>query len=300
MKLAPILSILIAVGISACVRDDPESETTESAHEAEATVTQQMPGIETAEAAPHRLEVMISTYGTVVPNAERTRNVSARFAGVVVNVAKSPGDRVAAGETLASIESNDSLQVYAVKAPIAGVVTARHINPGETADSQTLFTISDLSLLWAELMVFPREFRNVRVGQPVILHSADGALTARATLAFIAPAGASGTQAVTVRAPLSNVDGFWRPGLNVSASIVVAETVAPVAVLATALQTMDGARVLFVPEGAGFAPRVVQTGQSDDEYVEITAGLAAGERYVARESFLVKAELEKAGAAHEH
>jgi cobalt-zinc-cadmium efflux system membrane fusion protein len=103
-----------------------------------------------------------------------------------------------------------------------------------------------------------------------------------------------------VRVPIDNDQGKWRPGLNVSASIVVAETQAPVAVRATALQSVDGQRAVFVPHAGGFAPRAVREGTSDDEFVEITSGLAAGELYVPRNSFLIKAELEKAGAAHEH
>ncbi len=66
-----------------------------------------------------RIRDLVQAYGAVALNAERTRHVSARFAGVVTAVAKAPGDRVAAGDTLASIESNESMQVYAVKAPIA-------------------------------------------------------------------------------------------------------------------------------------------------------------------------------------
>jgi len=259
-----------------------------------------IPGIETVPAAPRLLHVIVATYGTLVPNADRTRNVSARFAGVVHKVTKAPGDLVAAGETLALIESNESLQVYAVKSPIAGVVTARNVSAGETVEQQSLFTVSDLTTLWAELAVFPRQLSRVRPGQAVLLRSGDGALSASGRISHIAPMSTSGTQAVTVRVPVDNAGHRWRPGINVSAGIVIAEVQAPVAVQATALQSVDGQRAVFVPHEGGFAPRAVQVGQSDDEYVEITAGLAAGDLYVARDSFLVKAELEKAGAAHEH
>jgi cobalt-zinc-cadmium efflux system membrane fusion protein len=293
---------LVAASLGACSRepaaiephDEPGSQETEIPH------TQPMPGIETVEAGPRQLQVMVSTYGTLVPNAERTRNVSARFAGIATRVFKAAGDRVVAGETLLTVESNESLQIYAVKSPIAGIVTARNVNPGETVESQALFTVSDLSTLWAELMVFPREIGKVRAGQRVTLRSGDGSLATTAQIAQVSPIGTADTQAITVRVPVANTDGRWRPGLNVAANIVVAETQVDVAVQSTALQTVDGARVVFVPHEGGFTPRAVQTGQSDDEFVEIVSGLAAGERYVATDSFLVKADLEKAGAEHEH
>jgi len=296
-----IAMLILLLTLAACSRE-PAGPSPEPEHRAAEEIehTGPIPGIETVAAAPRQLRVVVSTYGTLTPNAERTRNVSARFAGVVRQVRKSPGDLVAAGETLALIESNESLQVYAVKSPIAGVVTARNVSAGETVEQQSLFTVSDLTTLWAELAVFPRQLSQVQTGQTVLLRSGDGALSASGRISHIAPMSVGGTQAVTVRVPLDNAQRRWRPGLNVSASIVVAEIRAPVAVEAVALQTVDGERAVFVPHEGGFAPRAVQVGHGDEEYVEITAGLAAGEPYVARNSFLVKAELEKAGAAHEH
>jgi cobalt-zinc-cadmium efflux system membrane fusion protein len=296
-----LATFIVLVAVAACSRE-PASPSPEPEHAAAEDLehTGPIPGIETVAAAPRMLRVVVSTYGTLTPNAERTRNVSARFAGVVQKVTKSPGDLVAAGETLALIESNESLQVYAVKSPIAGVVTARTVSAGESVELQSLFTVSDLSTLWAELAVFPRQLSQVQTGQTVMLRSGDGVLSASGRISHIAPMSTGGTQAVTVRVPVENAQRHWRPGINVSAGIVVAEIQAAVAIEAVALQTIDGRRAVLVPHEGGFAPRAVQVGNGDDEYVEITSGLAAGEHYVARDSFLVKAELEKAGAAHEH
>jgi cobalt-zinc-cadmium efflux system membrane fusion protein len=304
MKHAAILfsPILAAFLLGGCARDEgPDHDDDHQAEEAgEIAHTQPMPGITTAQAAPRELHVIVSTYGTLMPNAERTRNVSARYPGLVTQVLKSTGDRVAAGETLASIESNESLQVYALKAPIAGTITARNVNAGESVESQTLFTVSDLTTLWAELMIFPRDVGKIRVDQSVRLTSSDGSLITRSAISHVSPLGSAGTQAVTVRVPMVNSDGRWRPGLNVAADIEVSTVQVPVAVHAAALQTVDGVRVVFVPHEGGFAPRPVQTGRGDDEFVEVMTGLAAGESYAAQDSFLIKAELEKAGAAHEH
>jgi cobalt-zinc-cadmium efflux system membrane fusion protein len=103
-----------------------------------------------------------------------------------------------------------------------------------------------------------------------------------------------------VRAPIDNRDGHWRPGVGISAEIAVAEIEVPVAVRSTALQTMDGERVVFIVTDDGYEPRPVITGRADVEQTEIVSGLAAGERYVATDSFVVKAELEKSSTGHEH
>jgi len=50
----------------------------------------------------------------------------------------------------------------------------------------------------------------------------------------------------------------------------------------------------------GFEPRPVTTGRSNATHVEITAGLQAGEPYATTETFIVKAELGKGSAEHDH
>jgi cobalt-zinc-cadmium efflux system membrane fusion protein len=297
-----LLILLTAVVLTACGKSGDSQHRDEHAEEGEHSAPRaihvESATVETA--GPARIRDIVQAYGTVALNAERTRHVSARFAGVVTKVARAPGDLVAAGDALASIESNESMQVYTVKSPIAGVVMSRTVNAGESVEQQSLFTVSDLASLWAELLVFPTDVARLRVGQSVSLHSADGALTAEARITHIAPASERDTQAIVVRAPLDNRASQWRPGVGVSADIAVAETEVPIAVRSTALQTMDGERVVFVVTDAGYEARAVVIGRLDPEHTEIVSGLNALERYVATDSFVVKAELEKSAAGHGH
>jgi len=73
------------------------------------------------------------------------RVVAARFPGAIRSVAKKIGDTVREGEALATVEANESLQTYAVTAPLSGVIIARNANPGEQTGDKTLFTVADLS-----------------------------------------------------------------------------------------------------------------------------------------------------------
>ena len=68
----------------------------------------------------------------------------------------------------------------------------------------------------------------------------------------------------------------------------------------TATQTIDGQPSVFVQTPEGFAPRPVTLGRANETHVEITAGLEAGERYATTETFILKAELGKGTASHEH
>ena len=129
-------------------------------------------GIGTAVAGPRRLERRIPLHGRVIIDPLATTRVRARFPGVVSEVAVAPGDRVAAGAVLARVEADESLRSYAVTAPRAGVVAARHVNPGELAGDQVLFEIIDPAARLVRLGVLPGDQALVSTGQPLRLRSA--------------------------------------------------------------------------------------------------------------------------------
>ena len=90
-----------------------------------------------------------------------------RFPGVVRSVHKRLGDAVARGDLLAMIESNESLQPFELRAPLAGTVIAKDVAPGEFVSTEReLFQIADLASVWVDLDVYRRDFGRLRVGQP--------------------------------------------------------------------------------------------------------------------------------------
>ena len=128
-------------------------------------------GIDTETAGPAVIRDYVTVYGRVVSDPESVSHVNARFDGVIRSVSASMGSTVKKGQILARIEANDSLNSYAINAPIGGTVIERHANPGETTDGRTLFTIVDTSSVWAELAVFPSDRTKVRVGLPVSIQT---------------------------------------------------------------------------------------------------------------------------------
>lgn len=257
-------------------------------------------GIVLAQAGPAKVRDVLPLYGVVSPNAERVRDVTARFPGVIRSVQKKIGDSVGQGEVLAKVESNESLQTYSVTAPQAGVITARNANPGEQTGDKTLFTVADLSTVWVELSLFPRDVAKVRVGQRVRVKSADSGLAGEGRVVYVAPVGSTASQTLTARALVDNKDRRWAPGLYVNAEVTLAEGEIPLAVRSEALQSLDDKTVVFVQGEHGFEPRPVRVGRSDGEVSEVLEGLAAGETYAAANSFVIKAELGKGSAEHGH
>lgn len=256
-------------------------------------------GITVEEAGPARVRETLVLYGTVAVNAERVREVTARYPGLVRTVTRRVGDAVRAGETLATVESNESLRTYPVTAPLSGVVIQRNINPGEYSGDRALFTVADLSTVWVELSIFPRDITRVHVGQTVRVKIPDSSSSADGRVVYVAAIGQAASQTLTARALLDNSDRRWAPGLYVSAEITLAEAHAAVAIRNDALQTLDGHPVVFVKSGEGFAPARVTLGRRDSGLTEIVSGLERGARYAAANSFILKAELAKGEAAHE-
>jgi cobalt-zinc-cadmium efflux system membrane fusion protein len=308
-----LLLIMVPAVLAACGgSDDPSTaavQTTEAAEHAEddhedarielSAMQMEKSGIVLEQAGPAQIRESLSLYGVIAPNAERVREVVARFPGAIRSVAKKIGDSVREGETLATVEANESLEAYAVSAPIAGVVSARNANPGEQTGDKTLFTVADLSTVWVELSLFPRDVAKVRVGQRVRVLGGETGLEAAGEVVYVAPFGQSVNQTITARVLLDNPERRWAPGLYVTAEVALSDTAVSLAIRNDALQTIDGNTVVFVRRGDGFEPSEVVLGRSDGEYSEAVSGIAVGETYVAANSFILKAELGKGEAAHE-
>ena len=256
-------------------------------------------GIEVQAAGPATIHDVLALYGRVVVAPEAVRTVSARFPGVIRELRKTVGERVRAGEVLARVESNDSLRVYDVTAPIDGVISARRANPGEQAGEAPLLTVSDTRQLWAELAVFPRDLARVRIGQQVRLTGAAGDPRGSARITRIAPLGGE-SQSLTVWAAIDDPGTAWTPGLYVSAEVLTGGGEVPLAVRASALQRFRDFTVVFARVGDTYEVRMLELGRSDGEYVEVLGGLKPGTEYVTAQSYLIKADIEKSGASHDH
>ncbi|MBI5434002.1 MAG: efflux RND transporter periplasmic adaptor subunit [Planctomycetes bacterium] len=204
---------------------------------------------------------------------------------------------------------------FAVRAPIAGQVIEREVTLGELVgpDRDTLLVLADISKLWILADVPEAKLHTTAVGARALVllgaeqdpkqsHWCEGRVT------FISPALDPGTRSVRVRIEALDRHPELRPGVFAQAEITAhvegSEPAKPVlAVPDAAVQTVEGETAVFVPvpgEPGTFAKRVVRVGASVGGMLPVFAGLAWGEAYVAEGSFILKAELGKAGAEHRH
>jgi membrane fusion protein, heavy metal efflux system len=202
-----------------------------------------------------------------------------------------------------SLNSNDSFTRLEITAPFTATVIEKHISLGEVLKEDTeAFAIADLSSVWVNFNIYQKDLAGVQKGQSVLITSGRDAHEAEGIITYIGPLVAAETRTALARVVLPNPDGYWRPGMFVTAKVAVEDVSVPLLVPKTALQTVDEKTVVFVRTDEGFEPKPVTVGRTNDAHVEITSGLAPGERYAAKGSFTLKAQLSKGafGDGHNH
>ena len=271
-------------------------ESHEGRTEISAAMAQQA-GIGTRAAGPATIERRMTSYGRLVADPEAITHIKARFPGLVKRVAASLGDTVQDGALLATIESNESLQTYPIRSPFDGTVTQRNINAGELAEGQSLFSVANLDTLWAELKIFPGQRQEILVGQTVRIESEGDQY--QTSIDHLLPS-SNNAPFVLARAEIDNAQGTLTPGQLVSADIVVERVDVPLAVDNRALQAFRDWTVVFIQIGDSYEIRPLELGRSDGRFTEVLSGLNPGDTYVVENSYLIKADIEKSGASHDH
>lgn len=145
--------------------------------------------------------------------------------------------------------------------------------------------------------MFPGEAQRIRPGQEVTLRM--GELTAESTIRYLNP-GEGLSPHVIARVPLENPGLLWTPGLLVEADVTIDQFEVSLAVDNRALQAFRDWQVVFIQIGDAYEIRPLELGRSDGQFTEVLSGLNSGDRYVVENSYLIKADLEKSGATHDH
>jgi membrane fusion protein, heavy metal efflux system len=312
-----VSTVLIAVLACGCTREesghDEHAAESEEGHEEhgegkeaesgstriEAAVAEES-GIKTQAVGAGTIRDEHEVQGLLTPVEGRHARVVARFAGPVKAVHVAVGDQVRAGQALAVIESNVSLSNYTISAPFAGTVLARNVTVGDLAGDSPLFEIADLSKLWVDVHLFGGDAEHISAGLPLEVSRLSDQATITTKIDRVLPGTATASQSTVARATITNADGKWRPGAAVRARVTVAVDPASLVVPLSAIQAMDGNDAVFVREGEQYHVRPVKLGRRDARNAEVLEGIKAGDDVVVEQSYLIKANIEKATAEHEH
>ena len=175
-------------------------------------------------------------------------------------------------------------QSLSLTAPLDGLVVDRNSNPGAEVRPDVagaaLFTISNPATLWASIDVGESQLALLKAGQTIMLSTAAWpdqrfAATVLGLGAAVDPA----SRTVKARARVANPDGKLKAEMFVSAELAVAGGLPLVP--ADAVFLRGEASAVFVPKGAGrFERRMVQVRPAGPKFLQVVAGLNAGDKVV--------------------
>ena len=256
-------------------------------------------GIELEQAGAGQIRTQLHLFGVVAAIPEQQYQVGAAYAGILQNLAVKVGDKVKKGQIVAQLQNPATLKNYAITAPASGEVTATFVNVGSKVTEQPILEISDLSSVYVEMSAFPGDTEQLKIADAFAVNDLHGHQSAQSQISYIAPQ-MTGGHIARARGVITNNDGHWRPGMHVKTDVTVATVDAPMVIKKSALQQWNGKTVIFIRVGDSFEIRMPQLGRSDDTQVEVLSGVPAGASYATRNSFILKADVMKSGASHDH
>jgi membrane fusion protein (multidrug efflux system) len=178
--------------------------------------------------------------------------------------------------TLARKASTDAV----VRAPFNGVVAERLVSAGDyVTKGMKVATVVRVNPLRVQLTVPEQSVSTIAIGQPVVFEvDAYAGRQFEGTVKYVAPALQADQRALTVEASVPNGSGVLKPGLFATARIEQAKRTPGVLVPPAAVVTTAGTGRVYVVNGDHVEERIVTTGDTVGDLVEITKGLKAGER----------------------
>ena len=257
-------------------------------------------GVVVEQAGPAIIEETVTLQGVVELLPEGRAEIRAWYPGRIIAMRKFIGDSVQAGEIVARIEAAQSLQTYSITAPFSGFVVERHGTEGGVAGDEPLYVFMDPTKLHAELFVFPQNAQRVRAGQEVEIRDLVGDTNFHSDIEIVLSPGAIDTPMRVAHVEIPGDDERWWPGMAIEGEIVIGTEEVPLAVRTPALQRFRDFTVVYGRFGDTYEVRMLELGRQTPEWTEILGGLEPGTTYVTENAFLIRADVEKDGAVHDH
>lgn len=190
---------------------------------------------------------------------------------------------------------------YDIRAPIDGVVTNKQVTQGQVvSEINSIFEVADLSTVWVEMSIYAKDINAVKIGQKVTVKASAFEAQTTGTISYVGALVNAESRVAMARVVIKNTNQIWLPGLPVNIELTSDEVAVPLAVSLEGIQSLRDWSVVFGRYGEYFEARPLILGRRDNQYVEVLSGLNIGDKYAAGNSFLIKADIGKAGATHDH
>jgi membrane fusion protein, heavy metal efflux system len=258
-------------------------------------------GIKTLKVENKKLHNKLKLRGVVKANEHKLAHVIPRFSGLVLEGKKHIGDTVKKGEILATIESNESLQPFAVRSQITGNVIKGHVVVGEfVPENQWIYIIAELSEVWVDFSLPLSERMNINLAKNIVIRPVTSNDQHFGKFIYEAPYVDLLSQTKLIRAKVLNKNNPLLPGTLVTGIFEGTDGASRLIVKKSGLQKFKDWDVVFRKVGNIFEVAPVTIGKNRGDWIEIIEGLEIGDEYVSENSFLIKADILKSGATHDH
>jgi membrane fusion protein (multidrug efflux system) len=169
-----------------------------------------------------------------------------------------------------------------IRAPIAGVVSARHIKVGNTIQpNDPTFTVTDLDPLLAYVHVPEKEFRKIAPGQAAeVVVDALGGDRFVGNISRISPTVDPQTGTFKARVEVDDQSRRLKPGMFARVNIVYERRQHALQLPRTAILDADGQQSVYVVADGKAQQRVIRTGLANGGWIEVLDGLQGDERVV--------------------
>ena len=107
-------------------------------------------------------------------------------------------------------------------------------------------------------------------------------------------------QAKVYRAVIDNSDNQFSQGQFVTGQVLVDSYTVDMAVKAESLQGFRDFTVVYGKFEDQYEVRMLELGRKSGQWVEVLSGIPLGTEYVTTNSYIIKADIEKSGASHDH
>lgn len=204
------------------------------------------------------------------------------------------------------VETREINPRYSIRAPIAGKVIEREVTLGELVapEKEKILVLADTSSYWVWADIPEARLADIGVGSKADLTvAALPGVRMAGEVSLVSAEVDPNTRSARVRLVVENGNDKLKPGMFARVTLFAEGKEAVLAVPEEAIQTIEGKPSIFVPvegEPNTFARRDVVLGKTVSGFMPVVSGLKEGESVVVSGTFILKAELGKSEAKHEH
>ncbi|MDL5054108.1 efflux RND transporter periplasmic adaptor subunit [Oscillatoria laete-virens NRMC-F 0139] len=196
-------------------------------------------------------------------------------------------------------EKSEDVSLYVLKSPFPGTIIERDIGAGEQQEAnKSAFVVADLSSVWVQLSVFPKNATQIKAGQSVKITAQGIEKVFTGKIALVTPIVDERTRAATARVVVENPDGLLRPGMFVVAEVTLEEARVELSIPNEAVVLIDNKNVVFVKSviPGKYEAQPITLGRRDRSFVEVKVGIYEDSEIACTNTFILKADYGKGNA----